>query len=102
MLGWIGIITAFCLAEAAARRPWTPSARVLLASGGLLGWAAFTATVEGQTWWLALAATAAFCAWAIRAPRPLLRTVAAAFVLAALLIAGWAAWHGGVPEFTQV
>ncbi len=102
VLGWVGIIAAFCLAERAARPPWTPSAGVLLVSGALLGSGAFAATVEGQTWWLQIVATALFAAWAIREPRPLLRTIAGAFSLATLLIAGWAVWHGGMPELSAV
>ena len=43
-----------------------------------------------------------FGVWALRAPRPLLRSAAGAFVVGAVLIAVWAVWHGGVPEFSDV
>lgn len=102
VLGWGALIAAFCLAERAAQRPWALSPVVLAPAGLLLGWTAFTSTVEGQTWWLELVAAMLFSLWALRAPRPLLRTVAAAFALGALLILGWAALHRGVPEFTAL
>lgn len=102
VIGWVALTAAFCLAERGARRPPAPSMVVLAPAGLLLGWTAFTSTVEGQTWWLELVAAALFALWARWAPRPLLWTVAAAFALGALLILGWAAWHGGVPEFTAV
>lgn len=102
VLGWIALLAAFCLAERAAQRSWKPSPMVLTPAALLLGVTTFTATVEGQTWWLQLIAAALFSLWALRAPRPLLRTVAAAFVLGALLILGWAAVHHGVPELTAV
>jgi hypothetical protein len=83
--------------------------RVRLASSGgrvvsalLLGWALFVSTVEGNTWWLELGATAVFVAWAWAARRPLLVACAGAFGLAALLIGIWAIWHGGVPEFSDL
>jgi hypothetical protein len=68
----------------------------------LLGFTLFTSTVEGQTWWLLPPAAALLCVWALARPRPLLRACAGAFALAALLLAGWAAWHRGVPEFSDL
>jgi hypothetical protein len=68
----------------------------------LLGVTLFTSTVEGGTWWLAAAATPVFVVWALRAPRPLVLTAAGAFALAALLMAGWAIWQGGMPQFSEV
>lgn len=100
VLGWVGLVAAFCLAERARQRPWEPSPAVLAMAGALFGWTTFTATVEGQTWWLQLAATAVFAGWALRTPRPLLRTAAGAFLLGALLIGAWALWHGGVPQIS--
>lgn len=100
VLGWVGLVVAFCLAERAGRRLWEPSPAVLAVAGGLFGWTTFTATVEGRTWWLQLAATAVFVGWALRSPRPLLRTAAGAFLLGALLIGAWAVWHGGVPQLS--
>lgn len=102
VLGWVALIAAFCLAERAAQRPCALSPVVLAPAGVLLGWTAFTGTVEGQTWWLELIATALFAPWALHARRPLLGTVAVAFALGALLILGWAAVHAGVPEFTAL
>jgi hypothetical protein len=34
--------------------------------------------------------------------RPVLTTCAGAYALAAALIGIWAAWHGGVPQFSDV
>ena len=102
VLGWFGLVAAFCLAER-ARQSHAMARAPLVAAALLLGWTFFTSTVEGQTWWLELPAAAAFVAWAVRAPpRPLLRASAAAFVLGALPIGIWAAWHGGVPEFSDL
>jgi hypothetical protein len=99
-LGWFVLIFGFCLAEQArpvrVERPLGALAAILLAA------TLFTSTVEGGTWWLELAATFAFVPWALRARRPLLSAFAAAFALCALAIGGWALWHGGVPEFSDL
>ncbi len=102
VLGWFGLVAAICLAEREARSPRAHSATALAVAAVLLGWTFFTSTVEGQTWWLELPAAALFCLWALRAPRPLLRAVAGAFAIGAALIAVWAIWHGGVPEFSDL
>jgi len=102
VLGWFGLVAALCLAERASSRSASASPALLGLAALLLGWTFFTGTVEGQTWWLELPAAAAFVVWARREPRPLLRAAAGAFALAALLIAGWAIWHGGVPEFSDL
>jgi hypothetical protein len=100
-LGWFGLILACCLAERAA--PGRPPGRIASALAvGALGFTLFTSTVEGQSWPLMLAAGALFVAWALAERRPLLTRCAAAFALAALLVAVWALWQGGVPEFTDV
>ncbi|MGH2840212.1 MAG: hypothetical protein ACRDKY_05235, partial [Solirubrobacteraceae bacterium] len=103
LLGWFGLVGAFCLAERAAPAR-EMNTTILAAAAVLLGWTFFTSTVEGQTWPLQLAAMALFAGSAVRARRrgqaipPLLGAAAAAFALGALLIGVWAAWHGGVPE----
>ena len=102
VIGWFGLIAVVCVAERMAARPADHSPWVLGLAALLLGLTFFTNTVEGQTWWVELAATAVFGVWALRAPRPLLRSAAGAFALGALLIAGWAIWHGGVPEFSDL
>ena len=103
VLGWFGLVAAFCLAERRADIAAAAGSRSILAlAAALLGWTFFTSTVEGQTWWLELPAAAAFGVWALRAPRPLLRASASAFAIGALLIAAWAVWHGGVPEFSDL
>ena len=99
-LGWFVLVLAFCLAERRRPtriRPWQGVAAALL-----LGWTLFVSTVEGQTWWLELGATALLVGWAAAARRPLIVTCATAFGLAALLIGVWAIWHGGVPQFSDV
>ncbi len=102
VLGWFGLVAAFCLAERISRRPATMSPALLTLAALLLGATFFTSTVEGQTWWLELPAAALFGVWALRAPRPLLRAAAGAFAVGAALIAVWAIWHGGVPEFSDL
>jgi hypothetical protein len=94
-LGWFLLIGAICLAR--TERPWLPGV-----CAALLGWTIFVSTVEGGSWWLALAATAVFVPWAFVSRRPFVVTAAASFGLAALLIGIWAVWQGGVPQFTDV
>ena len=105
VIGWFGLIACICWAE---RRPGAPagaqtSTRVVVLTALLLGWTFFTSTVEGGTWFIELAATAAFCFWLWRdgRERPLLLASTAAFVLAAVMIGGYAIWQGGVPQFTD-
>ena len=97
-LGLFALLGAMALAarDAAVSRPAAAAAAVLL------GWTFFTNTVEGGTWWLELAATAVFVTWALAARHPFLSACAAAFALGAVLIGIWAAWHGGVPQFSQL
>ena len=102
VLGWFALVAVFCLAERAAARDAPASAPLLALAAVLLGWTFFTSTVEGQTWWLELPAAAGFGLWVLRAPRPLLRSAAGAFALGTALIAIWAIWHGGVPEFSDL
>jgi hypothetical protein len=94
-LGLFVLIGAICLAR--TERPWVPALCAVL-----LGWTFFTNTVEGGTWWLALAATAVFVPWAVVARRPILVTAAAAFGLASAMIGVWALWHQGMPQFSDV
>ena len=122
VLGWFGLVASFCLAEATGLRSAGPApgegvppgagapagagrsrrpGTVLALAAALLGWTFFTSTVEGQTWWLELPATLLFAAWAIRAPRPVLRAAAGAFALGAALIGVWAIVNGGLPEFSD-
>ena len=99
-LGWFGLILSFCLAERS--REGVRVGRIADLAVLPLGFTLFTSTVEGQTWPLMLAVGLGLCAWAATARRPLLLRCAAAFAFAAVLIAGWALWQGGVPEFTDV
>lgn len=102
VLGWFGLVAAFCLAERVTSRSLSTSPALLTLAALLLGWTFFTSTVEGQTWWLQLPAAALFGVAALRAPRPLLRAAAGAFAVGAALILVWAIWHGGVPEFSEL
>ncbi len=102
VLGWFGLVAAFCLAERLGPRLASTSPTLLGLAALILGWTFFTSTVEGQTWWLELPAAALFGVWALRAPRPLLGAAAVAFAVGAALIAVWAIWHGGVPEFSDL
>ena len=102
VLGWFGLVASICLGERAAPRPASASPTLLALAALLLGWTFFTSTVEGQTWWLELPVAALFGVWALREPRPLLWAAAGAFAVGASLIAVWAVWHGGVPEFSDL
>jgi hypothetical protein len=99
-LGWFLLVLGFCLAERS--RPVRVERRLGALSALVLGWTLFTSTVEGGTWWLELAATAVLVPWAVLARRPLLSACAGAFALCAGLIGIWAAWHGGIPQFSEV
>ena len=99
-LGWFVLLGAIALAESGRRD--TLSRRQAAVIVLLLGGTLFTNTVEGGDWWLELAATAVFCAWAFAARRALLTAFAGAFALGAALIGIWAIWHGGVPQFSEL
>jgi hypothetical protein len=104
-LGWILLLAAVAAAEALSGVPRgsRPTSYPLAgATVMLLGFTLFTSTVEGGTWWLAVGATAVFLVWVVRTPRPMLVTAAGAFALASLLMAGWAIWQGGIPQFSDV
>jgi hypothetical protein len=101
-VGLIGLVFAFCLAESWARPPVQGSTLQAALVVVLLGFTLFTSTVEGQTWWLLPPAAAVLAVWALARPRPVLGACAGALVLAAILVAGWAAWHHGVPEFSDL
>jgi hypothetical protein len=104
-LGWVLLVGALCLAEALRREPrrWRPESPALAgASILLLGATMFTSGVEGGSWWIFAAAVPVFVVWAVRAPRPLLVTAAGSFALVGLLMAVWALWHGGMPQFSDV
>jgi hypothetical protein len=106
LLGWLGLLGAFCLDEGASALAGLRRG-VLIAATALLGWTFFTSTVEGQTWPLQIVAGAFFLGWALRArranvaPRPLLTACAAALAISVLLIGVWALSQGGVPEFSD-
>lgn len=103
LVGWSGLLAAFCLAEADAGGQPLRAARALLAlSALLLGFTLFTNAVEGQTWWLLLAIAPAFAAWAASSRRRLTVAIASAYALAAALIGVWALVNGGVPQFSEL
>jgi hypothetical protein len=99
-LGWFMLVGAIALAE--SERCTTLSRRQAAAVVFLLGATLFTNTVEGGDWWLELAATAAFCTWALAARRALLIAFAGAFAFGAVLIGVWALWQGGLPQFSEL
>jgi hypothetical protein len=104
-VGWMLLVLAIVLAEALAPGPrgWRPrSWPVGVATVLVLGATLFTSTVEGHTWWLMLATAGVLVVWLLLAPRPLLATATGAYLLAAVLVAGWAIWQGGVKEFSEV
>lgn len=98
-LGWIGLLAAFVLADPDSGRL---RLGVGLATISMLGFALAGASVEGQTWWMVLAAAPLFAAWAAthRTHTPLV--VGAAVLVAALGILSWAVYWGGMPQITEV
>ncbi len=101
-LGLVGLLVAFCLAEPHGRTPVRAGSAQSALVAGLLGFTLFTSTVEGQTWWLLPPAALVLAGWALARPRLVLGACAGALALACLLLAGWAAWHRGVPEFSDL
>ncbi|MGH3058962.1 MAG: hypothetical protein ACRDNA_13565 [Gaiellaceae bacterium] len=101
-VGLLGLLVAFCLAEPWARPPVRGSFAQGALVAALLGFTLFTSTVEGHTWWLLPPAGLFLAVWALARPRPVLGACASALVLACILLAGWAAWHRGVPEFSDL
>jgi hypothetical protein len=104
VLGWFGLVAAFCLAEARIGRPRAPTGArpTLVLAAALLGFTFFTSTVEGQTWWLLLAATPPFVVWAWRNRRPLVSAAAGAYLWGTALVGAWAILNGGVPQFSDL
>jgi hypothetical protein len=100
--GLMLVVVAFCLAEAEARVPVAPAPWAAVSTVALLGLTLFAGVVEGGTWWLLPPAAIGLGIWAVLRPRPLLRTCAAAFGLALVLLVVWVVWHGGVPEFSDL
>jgi hypothetical protein len=72
LVGWIGLVTAFALAE--RRRPKDQARsrprRSRRPPPWCSGWTFFTSTAEGQTWWLLLPVAPVFAVWALRVRRP--------------------------------
>jgi putative copper export protein len=97
-LGFLGLLAALALADKRRGR----LDRVEWVAALLLGWTFFTNTVEGQDWWLTLGAAVVFGAWSLVRPARALAASAVATVGGAALIGAWAAWHGGVPQFSDV
>jgi len=97
-LGLFGLLAAFALADARRASP----TRAQLAAALLIGWTLFTNTVEGQDWFLTLGAAFVFVAWTIVRPSRTLAACAAATLIGAALIGAWAAWQGGVPQFSEL
>jgi len=101
-LGLIGLVLAFCLAEPWTRPPLRGTTTQEVVVAALLGFTLFTSTVEGQTWWLLPPVGLVLVLWALARPRSVLGACAGAFAVACILLAGWAAWHRGVPEFSDL
>ena len=100
-VGWLLLLGALALADRERRR--TSRGAVPLAAATLaLGFTIFTNTVEGGDWWLTLAAAPIFAVLALRFRSSVAVAAAAALALASGLIGVWAAWHGGVPQFSEV
>jgi hypothetical protein len=101
-LGLLGLLVAFPLAERFGRGAPTDAAATTWLVALLVGFTLFTSTVEGQDWWLVPPVALGLAAWALVRRGPVLRACAGALAFAGLLLAAWAAWHGGMPEFSDV
>ena len=98
-LGWIGLMAAFVVAE----RPRTAIGRpALLATAALLAPILAVVSIEGQTWWLVVAAAPCFCVAALRRRGHVATACAVAVALAAIGIGLWALVWQGVPQLTEV
>ena len=97
-LGFFALLAALAMAD---HRRGRPDQRGWIAAL-LIGWTLFTTTVEGEDWWLTLAAAAVFAGWAFARRRATLVVSAAATLVGAFLIGVWAVWQGGVPQFSQL
>ena len=97
-VGLVVVFAAVALAGRAARLPVWPAAT----GAAAIGFTLFTNTVEGGDWWLALLAAALFVPWGLGRRPTVLAALAAAFALCAALIGVWAAWQGGVPQFSEL
>ncbi len=99
-LGWLLLLGALVVAD---RGGETPVRRALLVlAGAVLGFTLFTNTVEGGDWWLTVIAAPIFAALAARTRGPIATAAAGGLAGACLLIAVWAIWHHGVPQFSEV
>ena len=105
-LGWLGLLVALALADLALppqrNRLVVGLGGWLLAAAAVMGFTFFTSSVEGQDWWLVLGAAPVFAVWSALRRGPVLTASAVATLIAAALIGIWAAWHGGVPQFSEV
>jgi len=97
-LGFLGGLAALPLAD--ERRAL--SDRTGWVAALLLGWTLFASTVEGQDWWLTLGAAVVFAGGTLARPARTLSASALATLIAAALIGIWAAWHSGVPQFSDL
>jgi hypothetical protein len=100
--GLILFVIAFCAAEVGAPGRIHSSLWTTGAVAAVLGTTLFASTVEGGTWWLLPPVAILLGTWARARSLPLLRASSAAFALATLLLLAWAAWHDGVPEFSEL
>ena len=105
-LGWLGLLAALALTPTPNRpstRPPLGLGGTLLGAASIMGFTLFTSTVEGQDWWLTIAAALLFTVWTATRHRTVVTAAAAAATLGASALIGiWAAWHGGVPEFSEL
>ena len=92
-LGFLGLLAALALGGIP---------RVDLFSALLIGFTWFTNSVEGQDWFLALASAVVFTTWAIARPSAGTKTAACATLITTAMIGVWAAWQGGVPQFSEL
>jgi hypothetical protein len=97
-LGFLALLAAITASDeirgSPARRGW--------AAAVLIGWTLFVTTIEGEDWWLALAAVPVFVLWAVWRPHRVALVSATAVLACAALIAVWAIWQHGLPQFSEV
>ena len=98
-LGWLGLMAAFVVAERLRTAIGRPA---LLATAALLAPILAVVSIEGQTWWLVVAAAPCFCVAAFRRRGHVATACAVSVALAAIGIGLWALVWQGVPQLTEV
>ena len=76
-----------------------PGGRARWPLAALFGLTTATNGIEGGTPWFTLGVAVLFCAWGARSGR---RVLLAAYLVAAVLLAGWGVYWQGFPQFSEL